>query len=1061
VKISCCAADRIRIETPLVDPATPEAKKAVDSLLEQTAAVCSRLNGASIELAPAAPQLRASYSLAVTAVVGKDSPAIVLTMTRLSDGSQSAPYSWVGGIRPELPTLLARAVFLQWRTFTGLASPAETEPPVVAAELPAALVSQYAYPWTLAARANGNILAALGTSCVELDSTFRVVSEPGKSLGEGGFNSFAIGLALTPGDTVILKPAQGRDLWRVPPGSTTPQKLPTGMEVVTVPLAALPDGSVLLADSTARKAYRVAAGKKRVEVPLFSNSYEYIAWLAVAPDGTVWVYDYVLKAFRIMTPDGAVADYMLPLVDPAKPLAPVSIAIAPDGSSVVLSSGQLSKFLRDGTQVWHMDSLPGADVENLPASGSVAVDWSRGLIYVSDTTGRRIVQLVDRAYCRQKGIRNEMQEALLAARGRRAKDEAAALAEEAALFEAARSPLMAKAAWTKVDEVDPGNPEASARLTALEVVELAAAAAELDARARDVFRTIGVETARLTYMQAIQKYELLLSKSPNSAAARAAMESLKKLFSGQEGGGGRTPPLQVVEATIQGLFPSLMLYYASHPAGSVVVKNTSSAAVENVRASVIVPRFMDFPAETSPVASLAPGATVALKLTLPLNRFVLELQEDMSVQAKIDVTGSSGGGEQTVSRVLGATIFRNTALTWDDTAKIASFVTPNEEVVNGFARRALAPAGEEKRWLLSPKLFQAMRVCDAIGAHGVTYVEDPASPITKLLGKTEVVDTVQLPRTTLFTRTGDCDDTTALLASALEAIGVRTAILTTPGHILLAFDTGEPAESAAYLSNANLEIIARGGSAWIPIETTSPLQKGFLSAWEAGSKLVRTYKANGPFEFIPLAQARAAYPALPLPASTIAVAEPPKSVVDAGYAGSLAGFTSALYTARLTDIEAKLKGLAGTQAARLRVQQGILHAMFGKLPEAGRAFEAAMKDDASLVSPYVNLANVRLVEKGAEAALAVVAEGLARNPRSMLLNLAAARCWAVKGDRAKTSEYLAKVKASDPEVAARYSTILGVSGGSTAVAGGSSTDGTQRAAEEGARPSAFLWGGGE
>ena len=29
----------------------------------------------------------------------------------------------------------------------------------------------------------------------------------------------------------------------------------------------------------------------------------------------------------------------------------------------------------------------------------------------------------------------------------------------------------------------------------------------------------------------------------------------------------------------------------------MVVKNTSGAAVENVRASVLVPRFMDFPAE--------------------------------------------------------------------------------------------------------------------------------------------------------------------------------------------------------------------------------------------------------------------------------------------------------------------------------------------------------------------------------------------------------------------------------------------------------------------------------
>ena len=1044
--VAAAAPVRIRVEAPVVDPATPETREAVAELLEMTAAMSARLHGASIELV-SDPQSSAAYALAITAALGRDNPAIVVTLKRLSDGAQSAPYSWLGPVKPELPTLLARAVFLQWSSLTGLASPAAA--PEVVAELPAALIQQYAYPWALAARDDGLIVAALGTSCVELDHALRVVSEPGKPLAEGGLASYALGLALTPGGTVILKPAQGRDLWRVAPGGGAPQKIPTGLEVVTAPIAALPDGSVLVVDPTARKAYRLAPGRKRAELPLFANAYEYIAWLSVGPDATIWIYDPVLKAFRIMTPEGAVADYMLPLVDPTRPLTPLSMAIGPDGSSVVLSSGRLHRFLRDGSLVWNMDSLPGADNESLPTAGSVAVDWRRGLIYVADTTGRRIVQLLDRAYCRQRGIRNELEEALAAARARRAVDEPAALAQEAALYEAAGSPLMAKAAWQRLQDADPGNSRAGERLLAIEVSELSAAASELDARTREVFRTVGIETARPTYMQAVQKYELLLSKSPGDKAARAAMESLQSLFREKSPAGGRTPPLAITEAALVPLFPSLMLHYAAHPAGSVSVRNVSAAAAGNLRARGMIPRFMDFPAEAPALAWLAPGASASFPLTLALNRTVLELQEDLVVQASIEITFAAGGSEQTVARVLPVTVHRNTALTWDDTAKIASFVTPNEEVVNGFARRALAPPGEEKRFLLSPKLFQAMRVCDALAAHGVTYVEDPASPISRALGKPAVIDTVQPPRVTLLNRAGDCDDTTALLASLLEAIGVRTAILTTPGHIFLAFDTGEPAESARYLSDQKLLVIGRVGSAWIPVETTTPLQHGFLSAWAAGSQLVRAYQANGPFEFIPLAEARALYPALPLPPSTIAVAEPARSAVDGLYEASLAGFTASLYTAKLAGLETRLQGLSGTQAARLRVQQGILQAMFGRLAEAGRAFETARKEDPGLVAPYVNLANVLLVEKKAEAALAVIRDGLARSSGSPLLNLAAARCWAAKGDRRRAAEHLAKVRASDPALADRYALILGIDQGSP------------RAADEGDRFPALLWGGGE
>jgi tetratricopeptide (TPR) repeat protein len=171
--------------------------------------------------------------------------------------------------------------------------------------------------------------------------------------------------------------------------------------------------------------------------------------------------------------------------------------------------------------------------------------------------------------------------------------------------------------------------------------------------------------------------------------------------------------------------------------------------------------------------------------------------------------------------------------------------------------------------------------------------------------------------------------------------------------------------------------------------------------------------------------------------------------VDGLYAASLSGFIASLYTAKLAGLETRLQGLSGTQAARLRVQQGILQAMFGRLSEAGLAFETARKEDPGLVAPYVNLANVLLVEKKAEAALAVIRDGLARSPGSLLLNLAAARCWALKGDRRRAAEHLAKVRASDPALADRYALILSVNPGSP------------RAADEGERPAALLWGGGE
>ena len=86
-------------------------------------------------------------------------------------------------------------------------------------------------------------------------------------------------------------------------------------------------------------------------------------------------------------------------------------------------------------------------------------------------------------------------------------------------------------------------------------------------------------------------------------------------------------------------------------------------------------------------------------------------------------------------------------------------------------------------------LAPAAALAEALGALPLAYVPDPASPIAEALGRGEAVDTVRFPRSTLAYPGGDCDDTTALLESALEAAGIGTAIVATPGHVLLAFDS--------------------------------------------------------------------------------------------------------------------------------------------------------------------------------------------------------------------------------------------------------------------------------
>ncbi|MGA2642234.1 MAG: tetratricopeptide repeat protein [Spirochaetia bacterium] len=1035
------AGDRVSLEKPLVSSDKAALAAAVNGLLDQAAALIARLYPQALAVAPRGSSGEGpEYSLSTIASQENDTLSLVIALTRTADGTKTPTLAWSAPATPDLPLWLARAIFLLWSSFHGYLAEQAGEPPAFVDDLPGSVLSPTMPPMGITVTSSGNLAVALIMSALELDHTYRLVGEPAKSLADKGVQLYAGGVSATPGGSLILKPSMGRELYRVQPNAPEAQRVPTGLELSSIYYwTALPDGSALLVDASNRKAYKAAPGKRRQELPLFPNPSAWPTAYATGPDGTIWVYDPQLRGIRIFTSEGTPLDILLPLADPTKVVAPTSMAVGPDGSFVLFSSSALSRFRPDGRLAWSLASLQGSDQSALPASAPIAVDWSRGLIYLCDLSGRRITKILDRAWSREKGIRNDFEEKVIALRGSNA--------EIAKLYESAGSTYMAKAFWQKVEDADPGNPEADARLLAIEVDDLKAAAHDLDARARTTLSTIGIETARPLSVQAIQKYELLLSKSPDDEKSRAAMNDLRRLFSDTAQEPQRKNPLSITELRLTNLFPSLMHWYGLHPPGSVTVTNSLAVVVEQVRASLMIPGFMDLPYDSRTADRLAPGERATFDLSPVFSQKVLELQEDMAVQAQVTVTWSAGGTEQSTSRSGPATIYRNTALTWDDTRKISSYITPNETTVSGFAARALSGAGPGERTLrFSRSMMQGIRICDALGAYGVTYVQNLDAPFSKALGKAEIIDTVHFPRITLYNRTGDCSDTTALLCSLLESVGIRTAALTTPGHIFAAFDTDEPAENAPYLQSGGLEVLTKNGKVWIPVETTI-LSQGFMAAWISASDLLRKYSAAGPFEFIPVSEMRDSFPALPLPLGSLTVAEPAASRVDAAYSTSLSGLTDTLYTARLSSMDAALAALSGRQAVKIRVQQGILHALFGRLPEAETAFRKAIAEDPTMLSPYVNLANVRILVGDGDGAMAAVKQGLSRNADSALLNLLAARIYSNKGDAANTAAYFAKVQKEAPDMAARFGELVPGAGGER----------PQRAADAGQAP-VVIWG---
>ncbi|MFN2312573.1 MAG: tetratricopeptide repeat protein, partial [Spirochaetia bacterium] len=404
---------------------------------------------------------------------------------------------------------------------------------------------------------------------------------------------------------------------------------------------------------------------------------------------------------------------------------------------------------------------------------------------------------------------------------------------------------------------------------------------------------------------------------------------------------------------------------------------------------------------------------------------VLSLQEDMPVMFKIELSYLHDGTEQQLTLNRTVMMRRNTALLWDDSGKLASFITPNDETVQTFALSVLSSAdnGESPNafaGLLSEKARQAALLADAVGIYGIRYVEDPASPFTEVFGRSDALDTVRFPRTTLRVRSGDCDDTASLLASLYETVGIQTAIMTSPGHVFIAFDTQEPAANQWLYTSERRSVIRHRGTLWIPVETTI-LEQGFPAAWEEASRLVQTHGEE--VEFLPLAEQRALYPAIPLGPAGFTVVAPEAAAVHLHAERSRKELVVWLYERQGELLQAEAATLKAGTPARFSVlnRLAIVHARAGKIELAQEVFQEILAGAPDNIPAALNLANIELLQGDFPAARSRAEKVLNMRPFSVAALSISIRAALHLGDINEAQSLLENMHAIDAEAAAQIS----------------------------------------
>lgn len=285
-----------------------------------------------------------------------------------------------------------------------------------------------------------------------------------------------------------------------------------------------------------------------------------------------------------------------------------------------------------------------------------------------------------------------------------------------------------------------------------------------------------------------------------------------------------------VRLALEPVRAAVYLSYRQKGLGEVWISNRGSTPLEGLVLKLELPGKAALLPEPllMRVATIEPGAAASVRVKPRFTQAILaEPTSELLFSAAVLSEGREVASKEALVPLLGPS-----EMTWDVPERLAAVIDP--QGVARLVRGAIASAPRSPELLPIRNLFLAAQVFDALTAWGFTYLEDsPASLAGALLQRP--VDRVGHPAQTLRDHAGDCDDLTVLLASALEAAGVASAIAIFEDHLFPLFDIGLPPHRLADAAVDAGGVLERGGRAWVPVEATRLARPKctLLSAWNA------------------------------------------------------------------------------------------------------------------------------------------------------------------------------------------------------------------------------------
>ena len=324
-----------------------------------------------------------------------------------------------------------------------------------------------------------------------------------------------------------------------------------------------------------------------------------------------------------------------------------------------------------------------------------------------------------------------------------------------------------------------------------------------------------------------------------------------------------------VEMTLESLepvFPALYSWYEKNTFGQVKIFNNEDSAITDVTVSFYQPQYMAHAKECATIRRIEQGESADVDLLAFFNEQMLELTEKSDTNSVVIINYLYLGQKRTKSFSLDVPVYGRNNMSWDDDRRAAVFVSSKDPAAMHFAKNVTSIVRSKKRPGVPVNIQYALGIFEALNQFGINYVVDPSSAFEDNVG-TSSIDFLQFPYQTLMYKGGDCDDLSILFCSLFEAVGIRTAFITIPGHIYMAFDSGMSVEEADEKLRSLGNYIEIDDQVWIPLEITLT-DEGFYKAFKYGAREWNRAYEEGTAAIYIMEDSWKTYPPISVPGAT-------------------------------------------------------------------------------------------------------------------------------------------------------------------------------------------------